>query len=255
MKNNNVSEKVKKALLQLNFTKKEIAAYIALLELGAGSVQQISRATEINRVSVYAAIEELKRKGMIAESRKGKKKLFVAESPDSIAALLNEKKEKLAKEEGDLQNVILPILKAINFRQENKPQIKFFEGHDGINRVFDEYILKNNRDVINCGSYETATKVISFEKEMEFFQDIAKQKTFYRMLLEDTPLNRKFAEAGKGATHTKFLPQDMKISPDIVVAGPMVALISYDKENATLIEDESIAQAMKMFMDFMWEKL
>ena len=248
-------EKVEKALLQLGFTEKEIATYIVLLEIGAGSVQQISRMTEINRVSVYAAIDELKQKGLVAESRKGKKKLFVAESPDLIVVLVEEKKRKLEKEEDNLQNMILPMLKAINVRQENKPQIKFFEGRDGITRVFDEYILKNSRDVINCGSYETASRVVSFEEEVEYFQRIAERKTFYRMILEDTLLNRKFAKAGKGMTHTKFLPAETKVFSDIVVSGPIVALISYEKENATVIEDESIAQAMRMQLDFMWERL
>jgi len=255
MGNKNMLEKVEKALLQLGFTEKEIATYVVLLEIGAGSVQQISRATEINRVSVYAAIDELKQKGLVVESRKGKKKLFVAESPDLIAVLLDEKKRKLLKEEKNLQNMVLPILKAINVRQENKPQIKFFEGREGITRVFDEYILKNSRDVINYGSYETATQVVSFKEEMGYFQDIAKKKTFYRMILEDTPLNRKFAQAGRGVAHAKFLPAGTKIFSDIVVSGPVVALISYEKGNATLIEDGSIAQAIKIVLDFMWERL
>ncbi|MFA6973524.1 MAG: helix-turn-helix domain-containing protein [Parcubacteria group bacterium] len=254
MKNKNTTDKVRKALLQLNFTEKEISTYVALLELGASSVQEISRQSGINRVSIYEAIAELKIKGLVSESRRGKKKLFVAEDPGAIMELIHARKAKLHAEEHNLQNAILPLLKAINVRQENKPQIKFFEGAEGINKVYDEYILKN-RDVINCGSYETATKVISFQKEMDYFRDIAKRKPFYRMILEDTPLNRKFAEAGKGVTHTKFLPEGTKTSADIVVAGPLLALVSYDKENATLIEDESIAASMKMYLDFMWERL
>lgn len=255
MRNKNVREKVEKALLQLDFTGKEIATYVVLLEIGAGSVQQIARTTGINRVSVYAAIEELKQKGLVAESRKGKKKLFVAESPDLIAALLDEKKRKLLKEEKNLQDMVLPMLRAINVRQERKPQIRFFEGRDGIMKVFDEYILKNSRDVINYGSYETAIQVVSFKEEMGYFHNIAKKKTFYRMILEDTPLNRKFARAGRGVVHAKFLPAGTKIFSDIVVSGPLVALISYEKENATLIEDGSIAQAIEIALDFMWERL
>jgi predicted DNA-binding transcriptional regulator len=254
MKTKNVTEKVNKALLQLNFTEKEISTYVALLELGSSTVQNISRQTGVNRVSIYEAIAELKSKGLAAESRKGKKKLFVAEDPDAIMELLRTQKAKLHAEENNLANAILPMLKAIDVRQENKPQIKFFEGKEGIEKVFDEYILKQ-RDVINCGSYETATKVVSFDHELKYFQKIKDKKIFYRMLLEDTPLNRKFADAGRGVAHTKYLPAESKMSPDIVVAGPLVALISYDKENVTLIEDASIAQAMKMFMDFMWERM
>ncbi len=254
MKKKFIPENLTKALLQLNISQKEIATYLALLENGSSTVQDIVRLTGINRVTTYAAIDELKDKGLAAESRKGKRRLFVAENPETLKNLLNEKTEQLEKEKASLENIILPALKAINVNQENKPQIKFFEGADGINRVYDEYILKE-KDCINCGSYETATKVISFNDEEEYIQEVKARKIFYRMILEDTPLNRKFGEMAKGIAHTKYLPTETKISADIVVAGPLVALVSYDKKSVTLIEDESIAQAIKMYLDFMWERL
>lgn len=254
MKKKFIPENLTKALLKLNISEKEIATYLVLLENGTLAVQDIARQTGINRVTTYAAIDELKSKGLVAESRKGKRKLFVAENPETLKNLLKQKEDLLAKEMDSLENIILPALKAININQQNKPQIKFFEGVDGINKVYDEYILKE-KECINCGSYETATKVISFEDEKEYIQEVKDRKIFYRMILEDTPLNRKFGEMAKGIAHTKFLPVDTKISADIVVAGPLVALISYDKKSATIIEDESIAQAIKMYLDFMWERL
>lgn len=254
MKKKFVPENLTKALLQLNLTEKEIATYLVLLENGSLTVRDIARQTGINRVTTYTAIDELKSKGLVAESRKGKRKLFVAENPETLKNLLKEKEERLAKETASLENIILPALKAININQANKPQIKFFEGADGINRVYDEYILKE-KDCINCGSYETATKVITFKDEEKYIQEVKERKIFYRMILEDTPLNRKFGAMAKGIAHTKYLAPETKISADIVVAGPLVALISYDKKSATLIEDESIAQAIKMYLDFMWERL
>jgi len=254
MKDKTAPKNLKKALLQLKLTEKEIAAYLALLENGSSSVQDIFRFSGINRVSIYAALDELKQKGLVAESRKGKKRLYVAENPDNLKRLIAHKKEEARIEEDLLQNMILPMLKAIDIRQENKPQIKFFEDANGINKVFDDYILQS-REVINCGSYETAIKVISEKEELEYFQEVGKKKIFYRAILEDTPLNRKFAQAGRGIIHTKFLPEETKTSADIVVAGSVTALISYDREIATIIEDESIAQAIKMYLDFMWERL
>jgi sugar-specific transcriptional regulator TrmB len=254
MKKKIISENLTKALLQLNFTEKEILTYLALLENGASSVQDISRTTGVNRVSVYSALDELKQKGLVSESRKGKKKLFLAENPDNINQLIEKKQEAIKKEGELLQNTILPMLKAININQENKPQIKFFEGAEGIDKVFDDYILKN-QDVINCGSYETATKVVSKESEMVYFKDIKERKIFHRMILEDTPLNHEFAEAGKGISHTKFLSPETKVSADVVVSGNLTALISYDKITATLIEDKSIAETIKVYLEFMWEKL
>jgi len=254
MKKKIIPAKLMLALSQLKLTEKEIQTYVCLLEAGKAAIQGIARETGVNRVSIYAAIDELKEKGLVSESRQGKRRVYVAESPEELLEILRKKKEEISKHEDMLQNVIMPMLKAINVRQENKPQIKFFEGAEGIDRVFAEHFMRGT-EMINCGSYETALSVMSEEIERDYFQEIKKRKIFYRMILEDTPLNHKFAELGKGAAHTKFLPAGTKISADIVINGAVTALISYARKTATVIEDESIAQAIKMYLDFMWERL
>jgi sugar-specific transcriptional regulator TrmB len=254
MKKKIMPQKLETALLQLKLTEKEVLTYLALLENGASTVQDIFRFSGVNRVSIYAALDELKTKGLVAESRRGKKKLFVAESPENLERLIAKRREETKVEAHLLQNTILPMLKMIDINQENKPQIKFFEGREGIEQVFEQYILKHH-SVINCGSYETASIAVTEKEELAYFQEIKERKIFYRMILENTPLNRKFALAAKGIIHTKFLPAETKISADVVISGSVTALISYDRKTATVIEDASIAQAIKMYLDFMWERL
>lgn len=254
MKNEAVAEKIKKALLQLNLTEKAILCYVALLESGSSSIQDISRLTGVNRVTIYAAVEELKNKGLAFETRKGRRKLFMAEEPDELKNILEEKKEQIRMEEKLLENFILPTLKAVDARQENKPQIKFFEGAEGIYKVYDDYILKNP-NVIGCGSYDSVMKVSSWDIEKKYIEKMRQRKILYRGILEDTEMNHQFDEISKGVMHNKFLPEGAKVSSDILVFGSAVALISYEKKSATLIEDESIAEALKMYLEFMWERL
>lgn len=255
MKKKIASENLTKALLQLNLTEKEIMSYLVLLQKGALSIQDISHSTGINRVTTYAAIEELKQKGLVAESRKGKRKLFVAEDPESLENIIIEKRERLKREHESLENVILPMLKAMNIRQENKPEIKFFEGIDGISKLYDEYMPRFG-EVINCGSFDKALEVYSEKDESEWLSLMEKKKIFLRMILEDTPLNRKFAKMAGGKSYAKFMPVESKIPSDIAILGTSkTALISYDKMTVTLIEDESIAQSFKAYLDFIWERL
>ncbi|MFA6537676.1 MAG: helix-turn-helix domain-containing protein, partial [Patescibacteria group bacterium] len=171
MQKKSIPDKLMKALLQLNLTEKEIYTYVVLLEMNKATVQEISIESGINRVSVYSAIEILKKRGLISEGRKGKRRVYVAESPNFLLSFVEEKKQAVKKEEDLLQSFVLPMLNAINVKQENKPQIKFFEKAEGINRVFDEYVLRSP-DVINCGSYETAGRIISLKQEKEYFERI-----------------------------------------------------------------------------------
>lgn len=62
MKRITISDKARRALLQLGLTKKEVSIYLVLLEKGALSVQDISRQAQMNRVTIYAGLEILKRR-------------------------------------------------------------------------------------------------------------------------------------------------------------------------------------------------
>lgn len=254
MKKNIIPEKLNKALLQLNLTEKEIATFVVLLQNGPSSVQDIHRASGINRVSIYAAIEELKAKKLLVESRKGRKKLFVAENPESLKNLLEDKRTDLLKDEELLKDLVLPMLSALYVSEKSKPQIRFFEGAEGINKIYDAYMLKS-RDMINCGSYQTSITALTEKVEIDYFKTIEKNKIFYRAILQDTELDRKFAEIGKGIMHTKFFPRDVEVPGDIIVSGNYTALISYDKKTSVLIEDETIAKTIRVYLEFMWERL
>ena len=254
MKEDVIQEKAKRALLQFGLTEKEIAVYLILLEKGASSIQEISRESGINRVTIYAAADELKRKGLIAETKKGKRSFLVAEDPENLQDILENKKELLKKEENTLNNLILPTLKAININQKNKPQIWFFEGTEGINRVYDNYALKH-KDIIGCGSYETALKATSWEYEEKYLKEIKNRNIFYRVILKDTPTDRKFSETFRGYFHTKFMNLETELAADIHVFGDYVSLMSYDSMTTTLIKDEAIVKSIKIYLEFMWERL
>jgi predicted DNA-binding transcriptional regulator len=255
MKNHHFhKDKVEKALLQFGLTEKEISIYLMLLENGVGSVQEISRQSGINRVTIYAGLDQLKTKGLVAETKKGSRTLFVAENPENLGEILEKKKAVLKSEEETLNNFLIPALKAVNTAIPDKPQILFFEGAEGIGRVFDAYALKYSR-LIGCGSYAEAFKVMSKKDEIWFVEEIKRRKIVYRMVLRDTPEDRQFAAEFKGFFHAKFLPTTEAMPADIHVFGPYVALMSYATLGTTLIKDETIAKAIKLYIEFMWERL
>jgi sugar-specific transcriptional regulator TrmB len=251
-----LKQKAKDALLQFGLTKKEIATYIVLLQKGACSVQAISKYTGINRVSTYAAIEILKKRNLIIESKTGKRTLFLAEDPESLKEILDQKKQELKKAELSFQNVILPNLKNLNREPVFRPKISFYEGVAGVSKTYDEYILNSkSKYLIGCGSYDSAVKATSWKDEKWFFNQIKKKKLIYKAILEDTPLNRDFADLGKGVMHVKYLPVGTKVTADIHAFGSFVSLTSYDTLVTTIIEEESIAESIRIYLEFMWDRL
>ena len=253
MKKEIIAEKAKKVLLQLGLSESEISIFLALLQSGPSSVQEISRASGINRVTIYSALGSLEKKGLVAETKKGARRRFVAERPDELKSIIEEKEDEIQKINLDLENLVLPVLKAINLNEKNKPEIRFYEGLEGIYRAYENML--EAKDIIGCGSYDSVLKVSPWKEEERYIHRLKHKKVFYRAILEDTELNRRFAEVGKGIAHFKFLEAGVKLSADIHAYRDEVALMSYEKVNVTVIRDETITKSIKTLLEFMWERV
>lgn len=65
---------------KLGLTEHESKVYLAALSLGPSSASQIAEQTGIKRPTVYLALENLAKQGLMSENLAGKKRLFEAES-------------------------------------------------------------------------------------------------------------------------------------------------------------------------------
>ena len=92
---------LEKELQQLGLSDKEAKTYLASLELGPVSVQEIAKKSGLKRPTVYFAIEQLIKMGLMSSFEKGKKRYFSAESPERLVSLITAQKRKAtALEEG-----------------------------------------------------------------------------------------------------------------------------------------------------------
>src|ERR1019366_3351550 len=91
MQNENLD--FKKSLEYIGFSQKEVLVYLALLELGRGTVTQISRKAGINRPTGYHILASLESKELVKVSGKEPKQEYIAESPDQIEKMLLKKIE------------------------------------------------------------------------------------------------------------------------------------------------------------------
>ena len=96
MENGNLD--LQKSLEYIGFSEKEVLVYLALLKLGKGTVTQISRKAGINRPTGYHILASLATKELVKVSGKEPKQEYVAESPDQIEKLLEEKIKKSNEE-------------------------------------------------------------------------------------------------------------------------------------------------------------
>ena len=84
-----------KNLQDFGLSAHEAGVYYAGLLLGPTTILKISRLSGIKRTSIYAIMDSLKNKGLMSIQLKGLKQLFVAENPDRLKSVLDQKQQSL----------------------------------------------------------------------------------------------------------------------------------------------------------------
>lgn len=125
---------VKTHLQELGLTAKEIDVYLAMLELGPASVQDVAKKSGVNRTTTYVMIERLKDRGLTACFEKGNKTFFCAETPERLMSLIAAELSNVESKRDRLTQT-LPHLLAIFNAVSDKPRVRFFDGVGAIAEI------------------------------------------------------------------------------------------------------------------------
>src|SRR3989338_1311155 len=101
-------------LKNLGLSDNEAKVYLAMLELGPATMLEISAKAGINRPTAYVQVEALKKLGLVSTQTKGKKQLFMAESPDQLESIMESKRTELEQKKGELGKILPELLALFN---------------------------------------------------------------------------------------------------------------------------------------------
>lgn len=91
-------------LKNLGLSKYEEETYKALIRLGKATASQISREGNISYGKIYEVLASLERKGLVKVIPE-KTKMFVAENPEKLMALINKKEQELGLLKKDIKKL------------------------------------------------------------------------------------------------------------------------------------------------------
>jgi HTH-type transcriptional regulator, sugar sensing transcriptional regulator len=233
-------------------TPTQSTVYQAALELGPTSVQYIAVKANIPRSTTYLILEELAQLGLISTTKIGNKTRIVAESPQKMLALLESRQQEIKTHHQQLQS-LLPTLSALH-HQDNKPEVRFYQGFEGIKTVL-EQSLAASEILVNCSGYQ---QPLSPELNNYLFDyylpETNNRHITTREIITQDPDSDQYISVYNSPHH------QIKISPrkpaahhlDKLIFDHHVALISYDTQNATLITHTQISQFEKSLFYELW---
>jgi sugar-specific transcriptional regulator TrmB len=104
--------------------------YLASLEIGPATIQELSKVTKLNRVTVHSAVERATRKGFFSESRKKNRRLIVPADPNVLRQIVERKERELQSMSDGIEQMI-ESLSGIQTTSRYFPTVRFYEGSEG----------------------------------------------------------------------------------------------------------------------------
>src|SRR3989339_405176 len=140
-------------LKNLGLSENESKVYLAMLELGPATVLEIAAKALMNRPTVYVQIESLKQRGLVSTQSKGKKQIFIAESPSQLESMLEREQKNLEVKKEELSRM-LPDLTTMFNLSDQKPQVRYFEGITGLEKMRDEFLKTKEKILYAITCYD-----------------------------------------------------------------------------------------------------
>ncbi len=121
-----LSDKAGSALEALGLTKTQVKAYVALIERGAMTASEVSRAARIPYSKVYEALEGLHGSGWI-EEQKSRPIIYTAKSPSTALEEMNSRRDAERREK---EQLVLKELTGIYEKksEQERPEIWILRG-------------------------------------------------------------------------------------------------------------------------------
>lgn len=240
-------------LKKIGLTENEARVYLALLELGSETAQEVAKKAGVKRATTYVQLEALMKMGLVTSFEKNKKTLFRAEDPEHLVKI-TEREKKLAHERENALEEILPELGKLYLSSGERPRVRFFEEVEGLKTMQAEFLKSGAKEVESFSSADDVLKIFPNLAEEYTARKIkrgVKSKIIY------TSSRGAFLKPHDEATlrEARFVPPDkFPLSCDIAIYGNTVAIsVLKNKIFGVVIENKDIADSMRSFFALAWE--
>lgn len=239
----------KKLLKTLGFTESEALIYLSSIELGPAPVQDLAKKANVSRVTTYAVIESLSERGLMSSVEKGKKKLFVAESPERLVSFVQSRVQEMS---ATLKEVESSMQELRLLQKGEKPVVKLFEGAEALQAIQNDLLLTKPTETLEFGNYDAIDKLHPSEKRTHFFRELDKIKSQKRSIY--LTRNPRMEENPTAMHGLRILPESFgDFFGDIYVYDNKIALSTLrGKQISVLIESADLADTFRAFFNYTW---
>jgi sugar-specific transcriptional regulator TrmB len=243
-------------LIQSGLTKDQANVYQVLLKGGFMPARKVAISAGLKRGLAYKVLDDLVTLGLIEKNERiSKIALFTCLHPSKILELVEKKQKEAKLAKNSIENIIGSLVSEYNFFS-GKPNVRFFEGKDGLNKLYEDILFETQdirliRSPMDDDTLELKDLVASqIEKQVKKGIKTRVISPAKNMSLSHISQNDK----NNSVTRCWVPWEQFNVPAQILIYGDKVGITSY-KDNlfTTIIENKNIAETFKIFFEYTWK--
>lgn len=230
---------------------KEAALYLAGLQMGSAPASEYAKAADLNRITTYNALEQMVLRGLFTVVKKVRGKAYAPVSPEHLAVEVRKNAEAVERS--------LPELRSLQGSHFRKPHVRFFEGWEGVKRVYED-TLSASGDLLNFANSAVVRRYWPGYDE-EYVAERVKRGIHLRGIAPDDAMGRRVHGEDKDRMREiRLVPaRDFDFTNEINIYDSKVAICSFDSGKdgeagmfGVIIESKEVAETQRQIFEMAW---
>lgn len=245
-------------LAALGLTEEETKTYVLLLETGPSTVSVLAAKMGKPRPSLYGFLKRLQEKGMVAQSSKFGVRIFLAEPPQKINLLFQQRIEELESKQS-LYKKLIPELEGGAPPKPLNPKFQLYEGENGLKHVLKDMLLYGNIETQAFWPIKAMLEMLSPEFFRYHNKERIKDNIYTRAVwpVSQVVEIKKHPYLGVGKEfkrEIRIAPKEIDFSMGYWIYKNKVAFISSRKESfGFIIESRELVEMLLSQFEVMWK--
>lgn len=227
--------------------------YEALLTMPRASVRKVAEETGINRGSVFESIKALTTAGLVAHIEEGKRRHYVAQSPELLHEVVAERRRDLRILQSEIDDYVASLSPEKPLAEERQFAV-FYEGDEGLANILRD-VLSTCRQQEVTEYYILPSMRVSaylYANFPHYTRERISQGLFVKSLRQNGP-----PIEGAELSEARTLQGDLRDTGCyIIIYGSKVATISVDKYNMAsgiIVDNQGVADAQSALFHAAWK--
>ncbi len=238
-------------LRSVGFDEKETQLYLAGLQLGPAPASDYAKAATLNRITAYNTLESLAQRGYFTILKKARGKCYAPVSPEYLA--LEARKNVAALDRA------LPELRSMQGVKYRRPNVRFFEGWEGMRHVYED-TLSAKSEVLNFAN-SAVVRTFWPQYDDEYVAERVKRGIRLRGICPNDTIGRQVhGEDKQHLREIRLVPaSEFDFTNEINIYDHKVAICSFasgprgDSDMfGVIIESKEVAETQRQIFEMAW---